>query len=246
MRPSLVLDIETIPDDPFYRQVHPEAQGGENTSEGRGLHKPLFHQVVAISVCYLGPDGGVEQLKALAPGEDEVVLLRHFWEGLARLAQVSPPRLITFNGRRFDLPVLVQRALLHGVAPTPYWQGEYRQRYRDNHLDLMDFLSDYGASTPLSQHELASLLGVPGKIGPSGEDVLPMWNAGHKDEIAAYCTLDVATLTLCFGRLGTFAGWTTAEETDRLSSTLRQHLEALAPSHPLYQAWLAAKDRPIS
>ncbi len=247
MRPALVFDVETVVDPDMARRVlaKPDLTDAEamplvapprSEGEAFGFPKPLYHQVVEISVCVIGPDGSVDVLRPLGGG-DEAQLLQNFWAGFAHRAPAV--RLVTYNGRRFDMPVLVQRAIWHGVSPAALWRGEYRQRFREAHLDVMDVLSDYGSSTPLSQHELATMLGIPGKLGVDGGDVRQLFAEGRSQDISAYCTCDVATLTLAFARLGPVAGWCSPVESESIVQGVRGALEALGESHPLYGHFLA-------
>ena len=225
-----VLGESDLTDSEALARVAPPRSG----DEPYGFPKPLYHRVVAIAVCVVTADGTVETLRPLASA-DERSLLQGFWAGFAHRA--PGVRLVTFNGRRFDVPVLVQRALYHGVSPAALWREDYRQRFRESHLDVMDVLSDYGGSLSLSQHEMATMLSVPGKLGVGGADVQAMWSAGRHEDIAAYCTCDVATLALAFARLGVHTGWCRSEEAARIEQGVRSCLEALG--HPLYQTFLA-------
>ena len=249
MRPALVFDVETVVDADMARRVlgQPQLTDAEvlplvapprSSEEAFGFPKPLYHRVVEIAVCAVSGEGKVEVLRALGGGDDERVLLQGFWAGFAH--RLPGVRLVSYNGRRFDVPVLVQRALSHGLSPVAIWRDDYRQRFRDSHLDVMDVLSDYGSSIPLSQHELATMLGIPGKLGVAGSDVRRLFAEGRVQDIAAYCTCDVATLTLAFARLGTVAGWCSQAEADRMQEGVRASLEALAAGHPLYGDFLAA------
>ncbi|MBX5465921.1 MAG: ribonuclease H-like domain-containing protein [Firmicutes bacterium] len=235
MRPALLVDIETVFDAALWQRGRPEAA---LPRDERSLPKPLYHQVVAVAVCHLGPDGSVAQFKFWT-GERETEVLGRFWEGFERLYAAAPAlRLVTFNGRRFDLPVLVQRALYRAIRPSWWWQSPYRMRYREDHLDLMDFLSDYGATVAMSQHELAVLLGVPGKLGVDGQAVQGLWESGQHELVAAYCACDVATLTASFARLGVLTGWCHPEEALRIETGLTEALRQQADHQPLLQAWL--------
>lgn len=249
MRPILVFDTETVVDADMARRVVDDAELSDadalakvapprNDAEAYGFPKPLYHHVVEISVCVVSAEGKVEILKPLGPGAgDERTLLQAFWSGFGRHGGT---RLVTYNGRKFDVPVLVQRALASGVSPGTIFTGDYRQRFRDSHLDLMEVLSDYGSSLALSQHEMATMLGVPGKLGVDGGDVKTLWAEGKTADIAAYCTCDVATLTLCFARMGVHTGWCTDGEEEQIEAGIREALEALAGGHGLYRAFLAA------
>lgn len=249
MRPALIVDVETVVDADMARRVLGQSDLGDDAAmalvappraadDVHGFPKPLYHRVVEISVCALAGDGTVEALRPLGPQQDERALLHGFWSGFGRRA--PGVRLVTYNGRRFDVPVIVQRSLLHGLSPAALWRDDYRHRFRDSHLDVMDVLSDYGGSPALSQHEAAALVGAPGKLGVAGDDVRQLHAEGRHEDIAAYCTCDVATLTLLFTRLGAHAGWCSASEREGIEQGLRDALAALADRHALYGRFLDA------
>jgi predicted PolB exonuclease-like 3'-5' exonuclease len=160
----LVFDIETVPD--------------KHHHEGDGFPILPFHQVVAIAFleAEINRTGAGEEytLKDLRCGGeadyDEAKLVQGFFQYFER----TRPRLVTYNGRTFDLPVLKYRAMLHGVAaPWLYKGGErfsnYSYRYSTEwHFDLMDVLSDFGASRAVKLDEVSKLLGFPGKFGIEG------------------------------------------------------------------------------
>jgi predicted PolB exonuclease-like 3'-5' exonuclease len=250
VRRALLFDIETVFDPVLARRVVGEprlseaealaAVAPQRSPEQRPFPKPLYHRVVEVAVAVIAVDGSVETLRSLAAGGDERPLLEAFWGGFGR--QAGGTRIVTYNGRRFDVPVLLQRALLHGVSPAALWVGDYRQRFHESHLDLMEVLSDYGLTTALSQHEMAVMLGVPGKQGVDGGDVAELWRQGRTEDIAAYCTLDVATLALAFARLGRHAGWCTEAEAHRIEAGIRRTVAERRAFNPLYAAFLDALD----
>ena len=193
----LVFDIETIPD----RKLVPRT-GYRNCRAV--FPKPLHHQVIAISFvsAQITQIGGIERYDVeecrtggtLASTKSE--LLRGFWAKIER----EKPRVVTWNGRTFDLPVLAQRALIHGI-PMRYWHqagdkwNTYRQRYAlDWSCDLMDVLGGHGASKSLKLEETAIAAGLPGKLGFDGSQVAEAFAAGRLSEIRAYCETDVLNL----------------------------------------------------
>jgi len=250
MRTSLFFDIETVVDPDLAREVLGEPGISDDDalrrvapphSEGEphGFPKPLYHRVIAISVALVGKDGVAEHLKPLGTETtDERALLGEFLTGLK--AHVSD-RLVTFNGHSFDIPVVVHRSLLHTLSPGPLLQRAYRYRFGEDHIDMMDFLSNYRAFGSLSQHEMAAMLGVPGKIGKSGADVGSLWSRGQIGELRAYGTCDVATLALAFARLGPHAGWCRPEEATALEASVASKIADLeAGGDALYSAFLQA------
>lgn len=197
----LVLDIETVTD--MARWTPPVGQ--------EGAFPPSWAQrVVAVGCMWLdhryrlreavvfveragaSPDGGERGL--LAAWSEQV--------GAAK------PILVTYNGRRFDLPVLALRALCHGV-PMPWYYREpsLRRRYsEDGHLDLCEALSDHGAARFASLDALAKLVGLPGKLGIDGSQVGELYARGERRAIASYCLADVAQTALLLLRYRVLQG----------------------------------------
>ena len=60
--------------------------------------------------------------------------------------------------------------------PEKSWLGDdyFDSRNSEAHFDLIEILGGYGSSNP-SLSETASVCGIPGKMGVSGEEVSPMW-----------------------------------------------------------------------
>ncbi|MDB1135013.1 3'-5' exonuclease [Candidatus Anaplasma sp. TIGMIC] len=223
----LVFDIETIPDvdscdnllgdsfdadaDIFAKReamvnYHLEITNGQNPF----LRQP-FHKIVAVSFlrANIRREGGHEYfaLQEIRSGgtveSSEYDLVKGFFSYLASIR----PRIVTFNGRTFDLPVLKYRAMLHGVqVGYLYKSGDkwnnYFQRYSvDWHCDLLDCLSDFGTSARVKMHEVCAVLGFPGKYGASGSDVADMYDRGELSKIRDYCETDVINTYLVYLRL---------------------------------------------
>ena len=119
--------------------------------------------------------------------------------------------LVTWNGRTFDLPVIVFRSFRHRI-PCSWYYGCKDVRYRysvEGHCDLMDFLSDYGACRSMKLDDASRLVGLPGKDIPGeehfdGSRVEGLVVRGdvqeNKDRIARYCLQDVLQTALLFVR----------------------------------------------
>ena len=135
-------------------------------------------------------------------GFDEKLLLQGFFNYFERLK----PRLVSYNGRGFDLPVLKYRAMAHGIqAPWLYGAGDkwnsYLSRHStDWHCDLLEVLSDFGASTRVKLNEIYSVLGFPGKFGVDGSQIATMYDNNQINEIFNYCETDVLNTYLVYLR----------------------------------------------
>jgi hypothetical protein len=151
----------------------------------------------------------VKRLGIIGAGKDE----RDALEDFSRFVGERTPDLITYNGRGFDMPVIAARCLRHGV-PFAHYYGVRDVRYRfspSGHLDLMDFLTDFGASRASRLDIVARSIGMPGKVGVEGKDVGPMVHAGRLDEVQAYCLCDVVQTAAVFLRVQLVRGQLTRE-----------------------------------
>jgi predicted PolB exonuclease-like 3'-5' exonuclease len=129
------------------------------------------------------------------------------------------PQLIGFYSGNADLPILVQRAIVHGIQaagfskrPAKPWEGYdyFDSRNSEGHIDLSTISG--GWKSTFSLNEIATLSGIPGKIGVSGGDVAQMWLDGRYEEIVAYNEFDSLTTYLVWLRAAHFAGFFTSEQ----------------------------------
>lgn len=136
---------------------------------------------------------------AAHPGE-EAAMLRTFWADVARLAGRYPhQRWITFNGKDFDVPRLLLRSAVHGLAPTPCGLLNVHPYRHRPHCDLMRLLG--GAR--LSLDALCAVLGVSSsKQGAlRAEGVADAVAGGALSDVATYCAADVVATLACYHRL---------------------------------------------
>ena len=213
----LVVDIEAIPDPMFPPAV-------VDPTKKEGLRAPPYWQVVTIGCAlmesYALSSGNrywkLERLGVVG-GRCEHELLR----GLVEYLQSGNMTLVTFNGRGFDLPVIVARCFRYAI-PFPWYYARRDIRYRyspEGHLDLMDFLADYGASKSSSLDVWAKLCGMPGKVGVDGSQVEGLVAAGRQAEVDNYCLCDVAQTAAVFLRTELLRGTLAPEgyvESERL------------------------------
>ena len=125
------------------------------------------------------------------------------------------PQLVGFNSAKSDLKILVQRAVAKGMQASKFakrpdkpWEGYdyFISRNNEGHVDLIEILGSYGNSNP-SLNEIATVCGIPGKMGVSGEEVAPMWLEGRLAEIVAYNECDALTTYLIWLRMAFFGGF---------------------------------------
>jgi DNA polymerase elongation subunit (family B) len=107
---------------------------------------------------------------------------------------------VTFNGRGFDFPLILNRALTHGIRPPGnFLRAAFGYRYRpDTHIDLMDLFTLFGAGTRFSLSAYCIGQGVESpKQHGSGSDVLGWVRGKDLDSLVRYSLADtVATAAL--------------------------------------------------
>ena len=223
MTPTLVFDIETIPDTDGLRVLYdlPVETSAEDVAN-IALHQrrqqngtdflPLHqHRICAIS-CALREGNNFKVWTLGDANASEAEIIQRFFDGIDKYTL----QIISWNGSGFDLPVLHYRGLIHGINATRYWDlGEddkefkwnnYISRYHTRHLDLMDILAMFNGRANAPLDDLAKLCGFPGKLGMDGSKVWDAYKAGKLEEIRNYCETDVANTHLVFLRFKLMRG----------------------------------------
>lgn len=174
---------------PAMDKLHEAANDQKNTVAPAFAQRPI-----TIGCLWLDDQLTCKKIGVIGSGAlhaDERKLLGEWADFMAR----EKPKVVTWNGRSFDMPVLTLRSFRHGV-PLPWYfaNKNYRYRYSDEcHLDLMDVMSDYGATgrTGFKLDAVARAIGLPGKYGVDGSLVAGMYTEGKQTEIDTYCMTDV-------------------------------------------------------
>lgn len=241
----LVFDIETVPDVELGRralglQGLPDAEVAKamftlrRQASGSEFLPHIHQRIIAIS-CALRRDDGFRLWSIGDVASPEEELVRRFFEGIEKFS----PELVSWNGGGFDLPVLHYRALRAGVQAERYWEtgdedasfryNNYLNRFHWRHMDLMDVLSAYQNRARASLQDVATLLGLPGKLGFSGAQVWDAYLAGNLEGIRRYCETDVLNTYLIYLRFELMRGRLTrerhAEEIERVRAYLRASRE---------------------
>jgi predicted PolB exonuclease-like 3'-5' exonuclease len=221
-----VFDIETIPDTEAAKNLLDLSGNNEEeirqaltdyhlkiTDGKNSFIRQPFQKVVAIS--FLQADiirdgNGCERyvLNEIRSGGDlnssEEAREENLVKGFFSYLKKQPPRIVSFNGKNFDLPVLKYRAIKYGItAPWLYKMGDkwnnYNQKYSlDWHCDLIDAFSDFGASARVKMNELCAVFGLPGKLGIDGSMVTQYYDNKKLQEIRDYCETDVINTYLLY------------------------------------------------
>ena len=148
------------------------------------------------------------------------------------------PRLVSFNGKNFDLPVLKYRAMKYEIeAAWLYKSGDkwnnYNQKYSlDWHCDLADAFSDFGASARVKMNEVCACLNLPGKTGVDGSMVQEYFDQGRLQEIRDYCETDVINTFLLYLSYQHHTGSMSKESFFKSKQSLVEFLEKNGEKRP--------------
>jgi len=197
-----IFDCETIPDISLVKQnyeitqddeilICEEAFDSQEEKTGSSFLPVPFHQVVSISAVIADEFGNLVKVGSFK-GLNEEELISDFF----KFIDSKKPKLISFNGRNFDLPMLMIRALKYNLSLPAYFDNtnkweNYRSRYSENfHIDLIEVLGSYGAVRGLKLDVLSQMAGLPGKYDVHGDEVYRLYFDGELKKIEEYCESD--------------------------------------------------------
>ena len=192
------------------RDEHDRAAVPERTGLYPGLGK-----IIAIGMWLVADDRGMILLEGAHHTErdfervkdskvyrgDEKQLLEKFWQLVGRNAQGRVPRLVSFNGRGYDAPMLMIRSAQHGVKPSRNLLPK-RWEMRD-HCDLMEVFNFQGATRESYGLEYwCRRFDVESPKGSiDGSQVARVYRQGRIDDIGEYCLRDVRATSQLYKRV---------------------------------------------
>ena len=119
-------------------------------------------------------------------GLSEQEMLKSFW----RIVEASD-KVITFNGRNFDIPFLMMRSAINKVKPS---KNLITNRYDTSiHIDLLEQFTFYGLTRKFNLDFYCHAFGIesPKSEDISGMEVKNLYEAGRIKDIAIYCGKDI-------------------------------------------------------
>ena len=246
----LVVDSESIPDgrllnlckygglglspEDAIERARDEARQASNT--GSDFIPFTFQIPVAVCVVRVGDDFSLQAVACLdSPLFRPREVVKKFWLGLSFYTKC---KLVTFNGRSFDLPLLELAAFRYGFPGRDYF-ARGRNRFSGD-LDLMDWMTNYGAlrGFPGGLDLLAKLIGKPGKMDVTGDQVYEMYKAGKYQEINNYCMFDTLDTYFVFLRTRVLTGDIAPEREAELIARAKDTLATHASELPALRQYL--------
>ena len=262
MSPVLAFDIETIPDIAGLRllrgadaalsdaDVHAAEIADRAARNKSDFLPPHLQRVLVVSCVFRGSQGLV--VRSFVDLErdgrsEEGDVIQAFFDRVEKYK----PQLVSWNGGGFDLPVLQQRGMRHGVVAGRYWDmgqdddsdrehryNNYISRYHLRHVDLMDLLALYQSKANAPLDAMAKLCGFPGKLGMDGSQVYAAYLEGRRDEIRRYCETDVMNTYLLWLRFEKMRA--RLDETSYLREVALARATVGATDEPHWAEYLAA------
>jgi hypothetical protein len=153
---------------------------------------PDLCRIVALG--WMRANDGQPEVRVCKTETEERDTLERFWLDYA----IDEPALVTFNGLKFDIPVLMRRSLYLRV-PHP---SVSLDRYRTPHIDLFNRLTFNGAITGHSLKFYLSRFGIANDDLTSGKDIAALVKAGDWNAVRDHCASDVLSTKQLAERIG--------------------------------------------
>jgi hypothetical protein len=251
----LIIDTESVPDGKLLSKVKfPDQQltpddciskaqeeARAASSSGSDFLPVTFQIPVACCVLRVGADLGLQAITCLdTPQFRPQKIAESFWQGVVTYRGKYRDRikLVTFNGRCFDLPLLEMAAFRYGITGRDHFLNS-RKRFDGWHLDLMDWLTNFGAYRMVGGLNLLSkLLGKPGKMNVQGDQVYQMHQAGKLQEINDYCMFDTLDTYFVFLRTRVLTGDLTLADEHTVVQRAKTWLENKSADLPALKNYL--------
>ena len=225
---AMILDIETIPSQTLPDNCRPEFDESEvklgnlkdrfkieekiNAARAEWESKldkqmsldPDLCQICTV-VIYDCHAGRVTASDFAEDEESERRLLISVWNTIKYSFNNNIP-IVTFNGKSFDIPVLLRRAMYLDVSVNPVVVDAMLERYdKQAHIDLMQILAFRnpfsGKPEAKSLNYYLNRFQLGSKGGMTGADVYPLFKEGKHQEIVDYCKNDVMQTAELFKRV---------------------------------------------
>lgn len=212
---------ETLADDEVVEFAYQKSRARADTSNAPDELPEWLHRVVSIAAAW--HDGQQFRIASFAD-DDEATLIQRFLDLLAD----GQPMPVSWQGKRFDLPVLQCRGLQRGVGGG---QGLVGAR------DLAECLG-LAPSALNGLYDLGALCGLPHKTPLPEVQAWSAWHAGRAEQIHAACETDALTCYVLHLRFQLMRGEIDATQFAQQTAAVRDALQA--SGRPLWLEFLAS------
>jgi len=250
----LVFDIESVPDADLIRKVKYPDLGLDDrdaivrfqeeiltNSNGSSYFIPVTFQIpVSLCMALVRNDYSIADIISLDEPEFRTEeMTRQFWNLVEK--KYNDASMVTFNGRGFDVPLMELMAFRYGYTASRHFKDKFAGRFRfgTKHIDVHDWLSNYNAVRMQGGlNLLAKMLGKPGKMGTSGDDVHDLYVERDFERINQYCIHDVLDTYFVFLRTRVLLGEVPFEQEQSIITAARNWMEETVDSQPAFIEYL--------
>ncbi|MFW6366585.1 MAG: 3'-5' exonuclease [Spirochaetota bacterium] len=258
----LVFDVESVPDGKLIKLIkYPDDEITEDEAVVRFQNEileitdgksnfipPTFQYPICVVIAKVDEKFELKEIVSLDEGNfSPEEMTRKFWYGIEVLYKKAS--LVTFNGRGFDVPLLELMGYRYGFNMSRHFTDKYGTRYRfgTRHIDLQEYLSNYNATKMAGGlNLLAKVLGLPGKMETSGEQVYEMHRDGKMKEINDYCIHDVLDTYFVFLRTRVNLGKLSQEDELKLYNAARQYMLKDSSHSDAYSIYMEKMSSPMT
>ncbi|WP_279039361.1 3'-5' exonuclease [Campylobacter helveticus] len=199
-----IFDCESVPDAELIRknlgfegsdeEVSLKALEWQKEQSGSEFLALPFHKIVSICAVIADNFGKFIKVNKIEGGDERTMIANFF-----AFIEKSEPKLVSFNGKNYDCPLLVLRALKYNIKANAYldtqdkWNN-YRTRFAElKHCDLLESLGGR-----LRLDSVCAMVGLPGKYDVSGDEVMSLYYQNKMEKIHEYCESDVLNTYMLF------------------------------------------------
>ena len=219
---TIVFDVETIPD-LEYGKKNMNLDGLSDEDIGRSMFfqqlqkkgddfLPIdLHKIITISC--IAEENGTIELKSFTH-------LEHFINFIE-----DANHFVTWNGHRFDVPVISFRALTEDLVISNTLLDD------KHHTDLKAVLSNDNISLISGLDRVSKHLGLPGKAFHSGKVVWDLYVDNKMHEITQYCEADVLNTYLIYIHHQSTIGEISKNQLREKKETLKSFLSSSEHDH---------------
>lgn len=257
--PILVFDIETLTDlktgahlygldlaDADLEQALAKLRRQES---GMDFQRIPLHEIVCISGFWVDENGAMRLFSFSQEQYSEAEILTKFLS----IFDKREPTLVSWNGSQFDLPVILFRAMYHGLsAMSLFDQGEsnqqkrynnYQNRYHQRHVDLMDVMAMFNGRNFQKLDDIAQMLGYPGKRDNAGYFVPEYVKQQQWLKLTSYCEGDVLNTWLIYLRWLLLKGQLLTHEHQAWVQATIQYLSTQPQQQAFLNVWRESSQR---
>lgn len=251
--PILVFDIETLTDLKTGAHLYGLDLVGDDLEQalaklrrqesGMDFQRLPLHEIVCISGLWIDENGVMRLFSFSQEHYSEAEILTKFLS----IFDKREPTLVSWNGSQFDLPVILFRAMYHGLSATSLFdQGEmnqqkrynnYQNRYHQRHVDLMDVMAMFNGRNFQKLDDVAHMLGYPGKRGQSGYFIPEYVKQKQWQQLTSYCEGDVLNTWLVYLRWLLLKGQLHLQDHQFWIHNTIQYLQTLVHQHEFLEVW---------